>query len=119
MTSIYSGIRDLADLVEFMEQNTDLVNGDSMNTLEIFGKGCYLGRINLENNGREKVLWQWDGESTPYDATFVTPAFDAKLAELIVKRAKAPYTGTQGDKELLDPIMDRVLEIDGRFLWWA
>lgn len=62
---------------------------------------------------------QPDDELAGYGYSMVTPKYDAELERLIRVRLDAPYTGTVGDKPLVDAIFNRMEAIGGISLIWS
>ena len=84
------------------------------------GGEAWLGKVNLyDGDNRERVLWKWDGGMVlNFGASFVIPAYDDQLERLILKRDRAPYTGTREDYRRVTEIYDRMEAVGGMNLLW-
>jgi hypothetical protein len=82
---------------------------------------AWLGKINLHNEDRRRIMWQYDPVEPIYNfgASFVVPAYDPELERLIRERDQAPYEGTAKDRVRVGAIMERLTAIGGHHLTWS
>jgi len=82
---------------------------------------AYIGKINFHGNGRESltpenVFKAYNGEMVyNFDADFVIPSTDPKLAEMIVEWNSKNRTTLN----LIEKITERIIELGGLNLMWS
>jgi hypothetical protein len=83
--------------------------------------GVYLGRFNPQSWQKDSdLLWKWEG--TPvcnFEADFVIPFYDGKLARLMATRLNEVYLGTKHDSVQITAIQARIRELGGEILVWS
>lgn len=80
---------------------------------------AWLGNINLYGDDRADFVEYKRGMVWNFEYRVLLPRRDQKVINMIQTRADTVYTGTAGDLELLDPIMDRIYEVGGMCLNWV
>lgn len=83
---------------------------------------CFIGCVNLygEDRGKkESILKEYKkGMVFNFGGSFVIPAYDEELVELILARDTAPYTGTADDAVRVNAIYDRLEQLGAKTLHW-
>lgn len=83
---------------------------------------CFLGKINLYGEEREKdyKLIEFKGQKIcNFSYEFCLPCYDSELENMINKRDKAEYEGTDKDFVMVTAITERIHKLGGRNLFWS
>jgi hypothetical protein len=104
----------------YTEDDSDINDGtrDVVEAMHDHYGVCWLGRINLRGK-LGLVMWEYEERVCNFGADFVLPKYDKILHDLILKRDETSYTNVADDGEMLDPILDRIIELNGYVLTWV
>ena len=80
---------------------------------------AWMGNINFYDETPPNFTQYIKGIVRNFEYAFVIPHNDPVLKGLIDKRNETPYTGTEQDSMLIEPIFDRLEAIGGISLNWA
>jgi hypothetical protein len=82
-------------------------------------KEPWLGLINRHNKVVPRLRPWYTDIAYMCSSSFIIPAFDRELDDLMRNREQAEYTGTRDDAVRLRAIYARVAELGGEILIWT
>lgn len=114
-------VRNDCMTTEFDKSIND-ISRDTIAAMKNENGACFLGKINLYDDERKKpyTLVEYTGQKVyNFEYDFCLPCHDRQIETMIEERDKAPYTGTAGDRSLVEGIINRINELNGRNLIWS